>query len=215
MPVSRSKEPEMEAVEELHPPPTLPSHMGRNVPQEPEPEEEPEGHDTARGAGAAMAEASFGQQASTTNQGSHASGKRALISYDYEKAEDNELELTEGEYVTNIEMVDDDWWMGSNSKGESGLFPSNYVELVEDDAPQHEPEPAAPALSPRPNAAPAASAGPTATAIYDYEAAEDNELSFDEGATITSLEFPDEDWWHGSYNGKSGLFPANYVQLDE
>jgi hypothetical protein len=28
-------------------------------------------------------------------------------------------------------------------------------------------------------------------------------------------EFPDEDWWLGSFNGKSGLFPANYVQLDE
>jgi hypothetical protein len=28
-------------------------------------------------------------------------------------------------------------------------------------------------------------------------------------------EFPDEDWWLGSYNGASGLFPANYVQLDE
>jgi len=28
-------------------------------------------------------------------------------------------------------------------------------------------------------------------------------------------EFPDEDWWMGEYNGNSGLFPANYVQLDE
>jgi hypothetical protein len=28
-------------------------------------------------------------------------------------------------------------------------------------------------------------------------------------------EFPDEDWWFGHYEGNSGLFPANYVQLDE
>ena len=40
------------------------------------------------------------------------------------------------------------------------------------------------------------------------------ELSFPEGAKITNLEFPDEDWWFGHYNGASGLFPANYVQLD-
>lgn len=40
------------------------------------------------------------------------------------------------------------------------------------------------------------------------------ELSFPEGATITDLDFPDEDWWFGHYNGASGLFPANYVQLD-
>jgi drebrin-like protein len=40
------------------------------------------------------------------------------------------------------------------------------------------------------------------------------ELSFPENAKITDLEFPDEDWWFGHYQGKSGLFPANYVVLD-
>lgn len=107
-------------------------------------------------------------------------GKRALIQYDYEKAEDNEIELREGEYVTNIQMVDDDWWMGTNSQGESGLFPSNYVELVDDDeaapAPavsQQAPTPV-PALPPtQPEPKPPAG-GNTATAQFDYEAAEDN-----------------------------------------
>ena len=28
-------------------------------------------------------------------------------------------------------------------------------------------------------------------------------------------EFPDEDWWSGEYGGQHGLFPANYVRLDE
>lgn len=41
------------------------------------------------------------------------------------------------------------------------------------------------------------------------------ELSFPENAIITNLEFPDEDWWFGSYNGATGLFPANYVTLNE
>lgn len=156
------------------------------------------------------------------NPGAHVAGKRALVQYDYEKAEDNEIELREGEYVVNIEMVDEDWWMGQNSQGESGLFPSNYVELVEDDAgagagaaptppaPQfEEPEPIA-------HAAPSAggAGGKTATAQYDYEATEDNELSFPDGATIHNIEFPDDDWWLGEYNGKQGLFPANYVELD-
>lgn len=196
MPVARSKEPEIEAPEERHEPPALPTGIGRTVPDEEELTEEPAGHDPARGAGVAMAEASFGANAPTQYQGSGAGGKRALIQYDYEKAEDNELELVEGEYVTNIEMVDDDWWMGTNQKGESGLFPSNYVELVEgeeEEAPapvSHAPEPVAPAQAPRPAAAPAAPAapaGPTAKALYDYEAAEDNELSFPEEATITGL----------------------------
>jgi hypothetical protein len=173
MPVARGKDPEIEAHEERDPSPALPTQaIQHNIPDEEDLPEEPHAHDPA------------------ANQGSHAGGKRALIQYDYEKAEDNELELVEGEYVTNIEMVDDDWWMGTNSKGESGLFPSNYVELIEEDeAPEpssHAPEPV-PAAVPRPVATPAAPAGPTATAIYDYEAAEDNELSFDEGATISGL----------------------------
>ncbi|CAI4216739.1 unnamed protein product [Parascedosporium putredinis] len=138
------------------------------------------------------------------------SGHRAIVVYDYEKAEDNEVDLREDEYVVDIDMVDDDWWLGTNSQGDRGLFPSNYVKLVEggdEDAmvAQEIPEPAAPS---------APSAGPTATASFDYEAAEDNELSFGEGDIITDLEFPDEDWWFGHFNGDSGLFPANYVELN-
>ena len=37
-----------------------------------------------------------------------------------------------------------------------------------------------------------------------------------EGYMLIILQsFPDEDWWHGEYNGKSGLFPANYTKLEE
>jgi hypothetical protein len=180
MPVARG----MEAPEEHSAPPALPVHaIERSMPEEEDSPEEPYAHETTH--------ATASDNATTTNQGSHGS-KKALIQYDYEKAEENELELVEGEYVTNIEMVDDDWWMGTNSKGESGLFPSNYVELVEEEEPSpvHAPEPAVPAASSRPVPQAATPAGPTAKAIYDYEAAEDNELSFDEGATISGLVSP-------------------------
>ncbi|PLN80358.1 hypothetical protein BDW42DRAFT_170988 [Aspergillus taichungensis] len=149
-------------------------------------------------------------------------GIRALVQYDYEKAEDNEIELREGEFVTDIEMVDKDWWLGTNSRGEKGLFPSNYVEPVDNnehsahpsdvDVSRHEATNAAPlAETPVPSAA-SPTKEHTAIALYDYEAAEDNELSFPEGAEITNIEFPDKDWWFGEYNQKRGLFPSNYVQ---
>ncbi|CZT09360.1 related to ABP1-actin-binding protein [Rhynchosporium graminicola] len=218
MPVSRTKETELEAPAERNPPATIPTSMERGMKTDTQDGREPAGHDTARTAGVAVAAATFGAAAAVAvNQNSASSGKRALIQYDYEKAEDNELELIEGEYVTNIEMVDEDWWMGTNGRGESGLFPSNYVELVEDDEEESQaqaPPPAALQAAPAP-AAQSGDSGPTATAIYDYEAAEDNELSFEEGVTITGVEFPDEDWWFGHFGGNSGLFPANYVQLDE
>lgn len=71
-------------------------------------------------------------------------------------------------------MVDEDWWMGENARGQTGLFPSNYVELVEggEDAPPTtsttvDPTPSAPTAGPPSST----TGGPTATAIYDYEAA--------------------------------------------
>ncbi|KAL2797506.1 actin binding protein [Aspergillus keveii] len=155
------------------------------------------------------------------------SGKlRALVQYDYEKAEDNEVDLREGEYVTEIDMVDKDWWLGVNARGERGLFPSNYVEIIDQEEQSHvEPDTHAPAANtaapepvPEPVPEPASPAEshnkPTAKALYDYEAAEDNELSFPDGAEIKNIEFPDDDWWFGEYRGKTGLFPANYVQLN-
>ncbi|KAI1866385.1 hypothetical protein JX265_007686 [Neoarthrinium moseri] len=218
MPVARGPEPEIEPAAE--PPRSLPVRsLAEEAPKEEDLPEEEDAYDP-RAAGTTVAEQQFGEEPVADASGA-AGGKRALIQYDYEKAEDNELELREGEYVTNIEMVDEDWWMGTNSAGESGLFPSNYVELVDDDeaaAPTGAvpPPPPPAAADPEPEPEPAGDAGgATATAQFDYEAAEDNELSFPEGAKVTNLEFPDDDWWFGHYNGASGLFPANYVELDQ
>ena len=75
-------------------------------------------------------------------------------------------------------------------------FPSNYVKLVEgDESGGNEPdahesygsEPTPTATAPPAASAGGADIGPTATAQYDYEAAEDNEISFPEGAKITGL----------------------------
>lgn len=41
----------------------------------------------------------------------------------YKAAEDNEIDLTEGEMVQNIEMIDESWWSGTNSHGQTGYFP--------------------------------------------------------------------------------------------
>lgn len=56
---------------------------------------------------------------------------------------------------------------------------------------------------------------PSALAEYDYEAGEDNELTFEENDKIINIEFVDEDWWLGELekNGEKGLFPSNYVSL--
>ncbi|KAG7490791.1 drebrin isoform X5 [Solea senegalensis] len=53
-----------------------------------------------------------------------------------------------------------------------------------------------------------------ARALYDYQAADDTEISFDPDDIITGIEMIDEGWWRGyDPNGHFGMFPANYVEL--
>lgn len=179
--------------EQFSPPPAMPARsLAAHVPHEDDLTDDTPHYDPARGTGQAAAAASFGEEAAERAE-PHApatnGGKRALVQYDYEKAEENELELREGEYVTDIDMVDEDWWMGRNAHGETGLFPVAYVELVEE---EHHggAAPAPTADIPHESdlqAHAGVTQGHTATALYDYEAAEGNELTFPEDAKITNV----------------------------
>nr|XP_015827761.2 drebrin-like b isoform X4 [Nothobranchius furzeri] len=56
--------------------------------------------------------------------------------------------------------------------------------------------------------------GICARALYDYQAADDTEISFDPEEIITGIEMIDEGWWRGfGPDGHFGMFPANYVEL--
>jgi drebrin-like protein len=196
MPVGRGSEPEPIEKAEPLPPRAMPTDSLQQTAsrhQDPEPEE----NDLGRGAAVAAAGVAIGAAAGATLPSATANetgGREAIAQYDYEKAEDNELELRDGDRITNIDMVDDDWWMGQNPRGESGLFPANYVELLPKSgadggaAAAAPPPPMAPEPEPEPEPEPTGGAGGyTAMAQYDYEAGEDNELSFPDGAKITDV----------------------------
>ncbi|SCU94980.1 LAME_0F10198g1_1 [Lachancea meyersii CBS 8951] len=57
----------------------------------------------------------------------------------------------------------------------------------------------------------------TVTALYDYQAQAEGDLTFPAGAVIQVVERTEDTngWWTGMFNGYQGVFPANYVQLNK
>ncbi|KAL8305911.1 hypothetical protein RB597_003426 [Gaeumannomyces tritici] len=67
-----------------------------------------------------------------------------------------------------------------------------------------------PAIKPKPSRLSAAPAAETVTALYEYAATQEGDLSFKAGDVITIVtrtQNPNE-WWTGKLNGKSGQFPG-------
>uniref|UniRef100_A0A8C3GLA8 SH3 domain-containing protein n=1 Tax=Cairina moschata TaxID=8855 RepID=A0A8C3GLA8_CAIMO len=54
----------------------------------------------------------------------------------------------------------------------------------------------------------------TYRAMYDYMAADADEVSFKDGDTIVNVQAIDEGWMYGTVQrtGKTGMLPANYVE---
>lgn len=50
-------------------------------------------------------------------------------------------------------------------------------------------------------------------AMYDYTAANQDELSFAKGQLISILDKTNPDWWKGEVGGVTGLLPTNYVKM--
>lgn len=134
----------------------------------------------------------------------------ALVRYNYEAKQADEISLAKGTRVLVMEKSSDGWWKGEHC-GNVGWFPSNYV--------QEEAEPATPegdAVQPPTKAASPPTVLETVVALYSFTPMNEEELSFAKGEQLEVVDKPenDPDWWKArNQAGHTGLVPKNYVQV--
>ncbi|KAK9298324.1 hypothetical protein QLX08_008326 [Tetragonisca angustula] len=161
----------------------------------------------------------------------------AIVEYNYEAQEPDELTLKKGDIITEIKVMLGGWWEGT-LRDKRGMFPDNFVKVLE------------PLSSGTVGSTGSGGSEGTSSAksedvslknggskkrffyeesdkhkdqeskklckvLFPYEAANIDELTLNEGDIITllSTNASDKGWWIGELNGQVGLFPDNFVEV--
>uniref|UniRef100_H0XK54 F-BAR and double SH3 domains protein 1 n=1 Tax=Otolemur garnettii TaxID=30611 RepID=H0XK54_OTOGA len=133
----------------------------------------------------------------------------AHVVFGYQAGHEDELTITEGEWLEVIEEGDaDEWVKARNQHGEVGFVPERYLNfadlfLSESGHDSDNPSGAEPTAF-------------LARALYSYTGQSAEELSFPEGALIRLLpraqDGVDDGFWRGEFGGHVGVFPSLLVE---
>jgi uncharacterized membrane-anchored protein YhcB (DUF1043 family) len=146
---------------------------------------------------AAAAPAVATTAAASTAAGASAMRQQVRALYNYDATEESELSFKANDRLVVLQKDDSGWWQGELN-GRVGMFPSNFVEVVDPNAAT--------------NSSEQKELGGQCKVLYDYNADSDSELTIKEGEVLT-VESEDEGWFFGfNSKGESGRFPSNYVQ---
>ncbi|GAB0092469.1 SH3 domain-containing protein [Sergentomyia squamirostris] len=130
----------------------------------------------------------------------------AIVEHDYTAMQPDELTLVKGAIIENIKVQPGGWWEGTlAAAGKTGMFPDNFVRVLEPD-----------------DKNPVVLRDKTATSnrrckvVYSYTQNNNDELSLAVGDIIEVLGEVEEGWWRGKVGNRVGVFPSNFVlSIDE
>ncbi|XP_057275631.1 SH3 domain-containing kinase-binding protein 1 isoform X3 [Pezoporus wallicus] len=151
----------------------------------------------------------------------------AIVEFDYKAQHDDELTITVGDIITNIKKDDGGWWEGQ-LKGRRGLFPDNFVREIKKDM-KKENTANKPPEKPISEISNGSSLPLSETIIrtnrkgernrrrrcqvaFSYMPQNEDELELKVGDIIEVVGEVEEGWWEGILNGKTGMFPSNFIK---
>ncbi|KAM4718667.1 SH3 domain-containing kinase-binding protein 1 [Anableps anableps] len=148
----------------------------------------------------------------------------AVVEFDYEAQQDDELTLTVGDIIRNIRRDDGGWWEGELG-GRRGFFPDNFVRELKKDGKRDGGQPgmirselsngrASPVLDTnvRPGKKGEQIRKRRCKASFSYAPQHEDELELKVGDVIEIIAEVEEGWWEGVLNGKIGMFPSNFTK---
>ncbi|XP_077156219.1 SH3 domain-containing protein 19 isoform X3 [Paroedura picta] len=140
-------------------------------------------------------------------------GPRCVARFEYIGDKSDELSFSEGEIIILKEYVNEEWAKGE-LRGASGIFPLNFVEVIED---LPAPDGGASQKNKKGNCASVTQleqySEEWCEALHDFTAETNEDLSFKRGDRILILDRVDSEWYKGKLNGKEGIFPAVFVHV--
>lgn len=126
----------------------------------------------------------------------------AVVKYNYQAQQPDELSLTKGTRILILEKSNDGWWRGQY-QGHTGWFPSNYTSEEGDNEDSVH------------TYAMAENVLDIVVALYSFTSNNEQELSFEKGDRLEIIERPpsDPEWYRArDSRGQLGLVPRNYLQ---
>ncbi|XP_068438126.1 SH3 domain-containing kinase-binding protein 1 isoform X3 [Clinocottus analis] len=149
----------------------------------------------------------------------------AVVEFDYEAQQDDELGLSVGDIIVNIRRDDGGWWEGELG-GRRGLFPDNFVReikkegkrdgaqvsIIRSDLSNGRSSPVSDA-SVRSGRKVEQIRKRRCKAAFSYAPQHEDELELKIGDVIEIVTEVEEGWWEGFLNGKTGMFPSNFTKV--
>uniref|UniRef100_A0A1I8PZK1 SH3 domain-containing protein n=1 Tax=Stomoxys calcitrans TaxID=35570 RepID=A0A1I8PZK1_STOCA len=125
---------------------------------------------------------------------------RAL--YNFQAQNSKELSFKKGDIIFIRRAIDKNWYEGEHN-AMIGLFPANYVEVINKDSMPiqvHHTSRSKPSEG-------------QARAKYNFQAQSGVELSLNKGELVALTRRVDDNWFEGRVANRKGIFPVSYVEV--